>query len=78
MFQQKPPILNFEFLDDSCIQKTAALPQDEETESEDPFTDIEEEDMSSLDELVCQINPDASASDYIDADEDLSTSFVVI
>ena len=55
--------------------KTGALLQGEETESEeDPFTDIEEEDMSSLDELVCQINPDTSASDYIDADKDLSTS----
>ena len=58
----------------NCFRKTGALPQGEETESEeDPFADIEEEDMSSLDELVCQINPDTSASDYIDADEDLST-----
>ena len=53
--------------------KTGVLPQDEETESEeDPFADIEG-DISSLDELVCQINPDASASDYINVDEDLST-----
>ena len=62
----------------NCFRKTGALPQDEETESEeDPFADIEEEDMSSLDELVCQINPDASTSDYIDADEDLSTSLTL-
>ena len=61
----------------NCFRKTRALPQGEETESEeDPFADIEEEDMNSLDELVCQINPDASASDYIDADEDLSTSLI--
>ena len=58
-----------------CFRKTGALPQDWETESdEDPFADIEEEDMSSLDELVHQINPDTSANDYIDADEGLSTS----
>ena len=57
----------------NCFQKTGALPQDEETESEeDPFADIEG-DISSLDELVCQINPDASASDYINVVEDLST-----
>ena len=59
----------------NCFRKTGALPQDGETESdEDPFADIEEEDMSSLDELVHQINPDTSANDYIDADEGLSTS----
>ena len=61
----------------NCFRKTGALPQDGETESdEDPFADIEEEDISSLDELVHQINPDTSANDYIDADEGLSTSLM--
>lgn len=59
----------------NCFRKTGALPQDVETENEeDPFADIEEEDMSSLDELVHQINPDTSANDYINTDEGLSTS----
>ena len=57
----------------NCFRKTGALPQDEETESEDPFADVEE-DISSLDELVHQINPDTSANDYINADEGLSTT----
>ena len=31
--------------------------------------------MSSLDELVHQVNPDTCANDYTDADEDLSLTF---
>jgi hypothetical protein len=32
--------------------------------------------MSSLEELIHQINPDASANDHIDADKDLSTTLI--
>ena len=61
----------------NCFRKTGSLPQNGETESkEDPFADIEDEDdMSSLNELVRQIDPNTSVGDYIEADDDLSMSF---
>lgn len=60
----------------NCFLKTGALPPEETENEEDPFVDIEEENMSSLHELVHQIDPNTSAKDYINADEGLSTSFV--
>ena len=57
----------------NCFRKTRALPLDEETENEVLFAGIEG-DMSGVDELVHQIDPSSSASDYIDADADLSTN----
>ena len=45
----------------NCFRKTSALPHNGGTESdEDSLADIEEEDISSLDELVQQINLDTS------------------
>ena len=61
----------------NCFRKTGSLPQNGETESEeDPFADTkDEDDMSSLNELVRQIDPNTSAGDYMEVDDDPSTSF---
>ena len=56
----------------NCFRTTGALPQDGETDSEE--AGVEEEDTSSLEDLVHQFDPDTSVDEYINVDEDLSTS----
>ena len=55
----------------NCFRKTGALPQDQGSD-EDPFAGLEEDD-NGLEELVTQLDPDTTAYDYVNADDDVST-----
>ncbi len=56
------------------FKTTGALPQDQEDEK-DPFAGLDEDDTSctSLEELVQQIDPETTAHEYVNANDDLST-----
>ena len=65
---------------EKCFRKCGISPAsvaEGARDQEDPFSDIDAEtqDMSSLNELVQQINPDLTAEEYVSAEEDLTTCF---
>ena len=55
----------------NCFKTTGVLPQNRQDE-EDPFADLDEDD-TSLEELVQQIDPGTTTEEYLAADDDLST-----
>ena len=55
----------------NCFKTTGVLPQNWGNE-EDPFTNLDEDD-TSLEELVQQIDPGTTTEQYLAADDDLST-----
>lgn len=64
----------------NCFRKCGISPEtaaERARNQEDPFSDIdvETQDMSSLNQLVQQLNPDVTAEEYISAEEGMTTCF---